>query len=293
MKCDRLWAVAWLAVAAVCLTQKDRQERKFRSLIRTGECARSGRRSLRLLTGVCIFVSDPGYIQFFGDDFLRLLILRYIFCHVVLHLHRGFKVSSSRRPAGRPGVAEEWPTTDPRFRFQGRQFRPRAQPPLPEGDLLDHPALQHLVFDLAVHLDVRGLFLDSQEMDWSTANGGRDGTAHKPARSIAVFAVTVSLRGRPDRTSIVTRIDYCRVANWAREERPFGCGAGRASQGERRRFPDDAAREIRFGDQGRRTSLPPRRRRLCGARGPRHHLADPPLPVPFYSRLTTEFQLSP
>ncbi|KAL0279960.1 UNVERIFIED_CONTAM: hypothetical protein PYX00_001400 [Menopon gallinae] len=81
---------------------------------------------------------DPGYIQFFGDDFLRLLILRYIFCHVVLHLHRAFK---------------------------GRQFRPRAQPPLPESDLLDHPALQHLVFDLAVHLDVRGLFLDSQEMD--------------------------------------------------------------------------------------------------------------------------------
>ncbi|KAK6628651.1 hypothetical protein RUM43_002466 [Polyplax serrata] len=81
---------------------------------------------------------DSGYVQFFGDDFLRLLILRYIFCYVVLHLHRGFK---------------------------GRQFRPRAQPPLPDSDLLEHPALQHLVFDLAAHLEVRSHFQESQEMD--------------------------------------------------------------------------------------------------------------------------------
>ena len=32
-------------------------------------------------------------MQFFGDDFLRVLLLRYIFCFVVLRLHRGFKVS--------------------------------------------------------------------------------------------------------------------------------------------------------------------------------------------------------
>ncbi|KAJ8866266.1 hypothetical protein PR048_032109 [Dryococelus australis] len=37
---------------------------------------------------------DPAYLQFFGDDFLRLLLLRYIFCDVVLHLHRAFKVSA-------------------------------------------------------------------------------------------------------------------------------------------------------------------------------------------------------
>ncbi|EEB18750.1 conserved hypothetical protein [Pediculus humanus corporis] len=81
---------------------------------------------------------DNSYIQFFGDDFLRLLMLRYIFCYMVLNLHRGFK---------------------------GRQFRPRSQPPLPDGDLLEHPTLQHIIFDLASHLEVRNHFLDSQEMD--------------------------------------------------------------------------------------------------------------------------------
>lgn len=36
---------------------------------------------------------DVSYIQFFGDDFLRLLLLRYVFCHVVLRHHRAFNVS--------------------------------------------------------------------------------------------------------------------------------------------------------------------------------------------------------
>lgn len=35
---------------------------------------------------------DNMYIQFFGDDFLRLLMLRFVFCYIVLILHRGFKV---------------------------------------------------------------------------------------------------------------------------------------------------------------------------------------------------------
>jgi Protein of unknown function (DUF3550/UPF0682). len=38
-------------------------------------------------------LADSSYLQFFGDDFLRLLLLRYVFCDVVLHLHRSFKVS--------------------------------------------------------------------------------------------------------------------------------------------------------------------------------------------------------
>uniref|UniRef100_A0A6P7GKE9 Protein SCAI n=1 Tax=Diabrotica virgifera virgifera TaxID=50390 RepID=A0A6P7GKE9_DIAVI len=71
---------------------------------------------------------ESSYLQFFGDDFLRLLLLRYVFCDVVLHLHRAFK---------------------------GRQYRPRCQPPLPEAELLEHPSLQHLVLDLAAHLEVR------------------------------------------------------------------------------------------------------------------------------------------
>ena len=40
-----------------------------------------------------IIVSDHSFMQFFGDDFLRVLLLRYIFCFVVLRLHRGFEVS--------------------------------------------------------------------------------------------------------------------------------------------------------------------------------------------------------
>ena len=31
-------------------------------------------------------------MQFFGDDFLRLILLRFVFCYIVLILHRGFKV---------------------------------------------------------------------------------------------------------------------------------------------------------------------------------------------------------
>ncbi|KAL1131066.1 hypothetical protein AAG570_012303 [Ranatra chinensis] len=81
---------------------------------------------------------DPVYLQFFGDDFLRLLLLRYVFCDVVLHLHRAFK---------------------------GRQLRPRCQPSLPEADLLEHPALQHLVLELASHLDVRPHFFDTNELE--------------------------------------------------------------------------------------------------------------------------------
>ncbi|BES98840.1 Protein of unknown function (DUF3550/UPF0682) [Nesidiocoris tenuis] len=88
----------------------------------------------RLLTRSRI---DPVYLSFFGDDFLRLLLLRYVFCVISLHLHRSFK---------------------------GRQLRPRCQPPLPEADLLDHPTLHHLVLDLAAHLEVRSHFIETNEM---------------------------------------------------------------------------------------------------------------------------------
>lgn len=35
---------------------------------------------------------DPVYLQFYGDDFLRLLILRFLFCCVCLRTHRLFRV---------------------------------------------------------------------------------------------------------------------------------------------------------------------------------------------------------
>lgn len=67
------------------------------------------------------------YMQFFGDDFLRLVLVRFVFCDVVLRLHRGFR---------------------------GRQQRPRAAPQLPEAELLENSTLSTLVLDLATHLDV-------------------------------------------------------------------------------------------------------------------------------------------
>ncbi|KAM7355738.1 protein SCAI isoform 1-T1 [Cochliomyia hominivorax] len=81
---------------------------------------------------------DSSYVQFFGDDFLRTLILRFVFCDVVLRLHRGFR---------------------------GRHMRPRCEPPLPSTELLEHPTLSHIIFQLATALDVRGHFSDGPECD--------------------------------------------------------------------------------------------------------------------------------
>lgn len=76
-------------------------------------------------------LSDSAYLQFFGDDFLRTILLRYIFCDVVLRTHMSFR---------------------------GRHQRPRCEPPLPAIDLLEHPSLSHIVVQLASALDVRDQF---------------------------------------------------------------------------------------------------------------------------------------
>lgn len=75
--------------------------------------------------------ADSAYLQFFGDDFLRTILLRYIFCDVVLRTHMSFR---------------------------GRHQRPRCEPPLPAVDLLEHPSLAHIVLQLASALDVRDQF---------------------------------------------------------------------------------------------------------------------------------------
>ncbi|CAN8020073.1 unnamed protein product [Ixodes persulcatus] len=94
----------------------------------------------------------PAYLQFYGDDFLRLLMLRFIFCHVVLKLHRMFKV---RVPADACLA----------YSPQGSNYLPRSHPPIPESEVLDHPALQRTVLELAGVLDVRSLFSDLDEAD--------------------------------------------------------------------------------------------------------------------------------
>jgi len=81
---------------------------------------------------------DASYLNFLGDDFLRLLLCRYIFCDVVLRIHRAFKTS---------------------------QFYPKSHPALPELDILENPTLQRYVLDLATQLDVRHVFFQCGEID--------------------------------------------------------------------------------------------------------------------------------
>lgn len=84
---------------------------------------------------------DPSYLNFLGDDFLRLLLCRYIFCDVLLRIHKAFKVPLSS------------------------QFYPRCHPPLPELDIIENPTLQRYILDLASQLDVRHMLFECGEVD--------------------------------------------------------------------------------------------------------------------------------
>ncbi|BFZ05585.1 hypothetical protein BsWGS_08624 [Bradybaena similaris] len=83
---------------------------------------------------------DHAYVQFLGDDFLRLLLLRFVFCYIVLILHKGFK---------------------------GPSYYPASHPALPTDEILEHPALYKLVLDLATYLEVRSLFAEPGDVDIS------------------------------------------------------------------------------------------------------------------------------
>lgn len=74
---------------------------------------------------------DPSYISFCGDDFLRLLIFRFIFCFMIMRLHRLFRTCN---------------------------YYPRSYPILPEAELLQNPTLKQIISDLTVTLDIRTLF---------------------------------------------------------------------------------------------------------------------------------------
>ncbi|VEL13890.1 unnamed protein product [Protopolystoma xenopodis] len=66
-----------------------------------------------------------------SDDFLRLLLLRYCFCTLVLHSHRGFR---------------------------GPAFYPAALPPLPESELMECRRLHKLLQELELLLDCKAYF---------------------------------------------------------------------------------------------------------------------------------------
>ncbi|KAK3088333.1 hypothetical protein FSP39_017775 [Pinctada imbricata] len=81
---------------------------------------------------------DHAYAQFLGDDFLRLLMLRFVFSYIVLLFHKGFK---------------------------GPKSYPTCYPPLPTEDVLEHPNLCKIVLDIAAVLGHRDLFREPGEQD--------------------------------------------------------------------------------------------------------------------------------
>ncbi|PAA77725.1 hypothetical protein BOX15_Mlig009335g1 [Macrostomum lignano] len=78
---------------------------------------------------------DPAYQCFFRDDFLRALLLRFLFCCLALRLHRD---------------------------FQPPRCYPTAHPALPD-DLLDVDSVQAKVLDLAELFDARDLFCEAAD----------------------------------------------------------------------------------------------------------------------------------
>ncbi|GAB6024608.1 hypothetical protein CHUAL_009752 [Chamberlinius hualienensis] len=80
---------------------------------------------------------DHAFVHFLGDDFLRLLLLRFVFCYVVLKMHRSFK---------------------------GPNYYPRSQPSIPESEILEHPTLHKYVLEVANLLGVSSMFFDANSM---------------------------------------------------------------------------------------------------------------------------------
>ncbi|XP_040180811.1 protein SCAI isoform X2 [Rana temporaria] len=77
---------------------------------------------------------DQAFLQFFGDEFLRLLLTRFIFCSATLRMHKSFK--------------------------ETRNY-PETYPPLPRDELVENIHLQKQILELASILDVRNLFLET------------------------------------------------------------------------------------------------------------------------------------
>lgn len=78
---------------------------------------------------------DLAFFQLLDDEFLRLMILRFIFCFYTVHLHRAFK---------------------------GSDYYPKSFPKLP-AEILLNGSLEKQVLELASMLDVRSLFYEIGE----------------------------------------------------------------------------------------------------------------------------------
>nr|XP_040053164.1 protein SCAI [Gasterosteus aculeatus aculeatus]XP_040053165.1 protein SCAI [Gasterosteus aculeatus aculeatus]XP_040053166.1 protein SCAI [Gasterosteus aculeatus aculeatus] len=76
---------------------------------------------------------DQAFLQFFGDEFLRQLLIRFVFCSAALRLHKVFRESQSF---------------------------PESYPELPKQDTVENSLLQKHIMELATMLDVQSLFWD-------------------------------------------------------------------------------------------------------------------------------------
>ncbi|XP_041090363.1 protein SCAI isoform X2 [Polyodon spathula] len=77
---------------------------------------------------------DQAFLQFFGDEFLRLLLVRFVFCSATMRLHKVFR--------------------------ETRNY-PETYPQLPKEETVENPMVQKHVLELASVLDVQNLFYDN------------------------------------------------------------------------------------------------------------------------------------
>ncbi|XP_061603663.1 protein SCAI isoform X2 [Phyllopteryx taeniolatus] len=79
-------------------------------------------------------VQDQAFLQFFGDEFLRLLLIRFVFCSATLRLHKVFREAQSF---------------------------PESYPELPKQDTVENSILQKHILKMASLLDVQNMFWDN------------------------------------------------------------------------------------------------------------------------------------
>ncbi|XP_051693834.1 protein SCAI isoform X2 [Oryctolagus cuniculus] len=82
---------------------------------------------------------DQAFLQFFGDEFLRLLLTRFIFCSATMRMHKIFR--------------------------ETRNY-PESYPQLPRDETVENPHLQKHILELASILDVRNVFFENTIEDY-------------------------------------------------------------------------------------------------------------------------------
>ena len=102
---------------------------------------------------------DSAYQSLLADEFLRLLLLRFLFCSLALRLHRAFRTPP---PAPQPATQTSNQQQQQQQTHPPRQlsYLPSCHPPLPENELLAQPALQRLLLDMASALNCRHHFIE-------------------------------------------------------------------------------------------------------------------------------------